>query len=48
MEINFTWNQNDNENIPIALIKALGINFPDFHTNNINESLKNARKKYNN
>ena len=49
MKINFTCNQNDNENIPIALIKALGINFPDFHTNKEDIAyISKGLKKYKN
>lgn len=49
MEMNFICNQNDNENIPIALIKALDIKFPDFHTNKYDIAyISKGLKKYKN
>lgn len=49
MEMNFICNQNDNENIPIALIKALDIKFPDFHTNKYDiVYISKGLKKYKN
>jgi uroporphyrinogen-III decarboxylase len=48
MKINFSCNQNDNENIPIDIIKDSNIRFPDFHTKRediayISKSLKNYK-----
>lgn len=49
MKIDFKCNQNDNENIPIDIIKDSNIKFPDLHTNAKDISyISKGLKKHNN